>query len=191
MKITVKGERGPRPTKLVPPGDRPGTAIVNPGVYHPPGLTAYVTRAAWMQMMHHAKQGGSYEVGGFLVGGFHHHRGDRYVDITHAVAALKAKSQRTHLTFDNETQREFHATFAARFPGKVVLGWYHSHPRYSVFLSEYDVFIQRGFFGSEHHVAVVVDPFQEYAGDQMGVFVWEEGAISTGYHLIVYEDDAG
>ena len=66
-----------------------------------------------------------------------------------------------------------------------VLGWYHSHPAYGVFLSEYDMFIQRGFFSEEHMCAVVVDPFQQ-PRDQVGVFTWKDGDVSNGYHLIVY-----
>ncbi len=37
-----------------------------------------------------------------------------------------------------------------------------------VFLSEYDMFIQRGFFAGEHHVAVVIDPYQQ-PRNQVGV----------------------
>lgn len=187
MKITVKGERGPQPTELPPPGDRRGTAIVYPGQLHPRELTVYVTKPALLLMLEHAVQGGAYEVGGFLLGGYHRWKGHRYVDLTTPVPALKAKSEKTHLTFDNTAQREFHAV-AQKHPDKLVLGWYHTHPRYSVFLSEYDIFIQRGFFASDHHVAVVIDPYQE-AINSVGVFVWESGDISTGYHMIVYEHE--
>ena len=117
--------------------------------------------------------------------------GHRYIDISTQVPALKAKSARTHLTFSNEAQREFHAIAATRYPDKLVLGWVHSHPGYSVFLSSYDLFIQRGFFAEAHHVAVVVDPYQYHRLDQVGVFVWERGDISKGYHLIVYDSDGG
>jgi proteasome lid subunit RPN8/RPN11 len=140
-------------------------------------------------MLRHAVSGGAREVGGFLLGGIHTHRGGRYVDIEVAVPALKARGEGISLTFDNATLRDFHQVRAEQYPAKQVLGWYHSHPRHSVFLSEHDTFIHRSFFNLPHHVAVVVDPYQAHAYDRVGVFLWEEGAISQGYHLIVYEAD--
>ena len=140
-------------------------------------------------MFSHVKKGGEYEVGGFLLGGYHYYEGHRYVDIHVHVPSLKAESARTHLTFSHDAQKEFHVTAKTRYPEKLVLGWYHSHPSYSVFLSEYDLFIQRNFFSSEHHVAVVLDPYQHFRQDRCGVFVWESKDVSLGYHLIVYEID--
>jgi proteasome lid subunit RPN8/RPN11 len=164
--------------------------IVDPGMANPP-MPTYVTRECLEGMSKHARSGGEYEVGGFLLGGYHQHRGERYVDITTYVPALKAQSARTHLTFSNDAQREFHQTLAKRYPDLLVLGWYHTHPSYGLFLSEYDVFIQKGFFSAAHHVAVVIDPFQQ-PRPQVGVFTWdEEGKRSDGYHLIVYvQEDA-
>lgn len=188
MKITVRG-REPDPTDLPPPGDRRGTAIVEPGQANPPELPVYVTREAYRLMLEHGAQGGRFEVGGFLLGGYHVHRGQPYVDITVAVPSIKAKSEKTHVTFSNEAQREFFTLRERQFPGLRVLGWYHSHPGYSVFLSDYDLFVQRNFFAEPHHVAVVVDPKQHYRWQQAGVFVWHQGDVSQGYHLIVYVQD--
>ncbi len=188
MRIRVKGARGRDPTERPPPGDRRGTAIVDPGRANPPNLPVYVTRSAYRQMVRHAQQGAEFEVGGFLLGGYHAWQGHPYVDVTTPVPALKAQSAKTHLTFSNEAQREFHAGLS-RYPGLAVLGWYHTHPGYSVFLSEYDLFVQRSFFREPHHVAVVIDPRQHFKHDQVGVFVWDEGDVSSGYHLIVYEEE--
>ena len=55
-----------------------------------------------------------------------------------------------------------------------------------VFLSGYDLFIQRSFYGSPEHVAVVVDPKASAKGE-VGVFVWEDGDVSRDYSLIVYQ----
>ena len=188
MTLNIKVKSGStEPSKRPPPGDRRGTAIVSPGRTNPADLPVYITRDCHSQILAYARRGGEFEVGGFLLGGYHVWAGHRYVDIDVQVPALKAKSAKTHLTFSNDAQREFHAIAAQRYPDKLVLGWVHSHPGYSVFLSEYDLFIQRGFFASPHHVAVVVDPYQHAPQDRVGVFVWEEGKVSAGYHLIVYE----
>jgi len=34
----------------------------------------------------------------------------------------------------------------AQFADKKIVGWYHSHPGFGIFLSEYDLFIHRNFF---------------------------------------------
>lgn len=186
LNIKVKGDRSPNPTGLPPPGERRGTVIVDPGRHTPPGLPVYVTRRALNEMIVRAADADDFEVGGFLVGGYHHYEGHRYVDITTQVPSLKARSARAHLTFDNAAQREFHRTLDKRFPGKLVLGWYHTHPGYGVFLSGYDLFIHRSFFTGEHHVAIVIDP-RARAADAIGVFVWERKQVSSMYSLIVYK----
>jgi proteasome lid subunit RPN8/RPN11 len=45
-----------------------------------------------------------------------------------------------------------------------IVGWYHSHPGYGVFLSDIDVKSQITFFNQPHHVALVVDPVRNKFG---------------------------
>lgn len=188
LKIKVTGQRSPEPSERPPPGERRKTYLVGPARNTPPGLSVYVLREALVAMRRRAKEAGDFEVGGFLVGGYHTHDGHRYVDITDQVPSLKAESARAQLTFSNEAQKEFHETLDQRFPGKLVVGWYHTHPGYGVFLSGHDLFIQRSFYASPEHVAVVIDPKASAQGD-VGVFVWERGEISREYDLIVYDHE--
>lgn len=192
LRIRVRGSSGEDPTALLPPGERAGTRIVESGRRLPPSLGVYVNHHAYDGMLRWAAGGDDFEVGGFLLGGFHHHAGRRYIDITNQVPALKAESARAHLTFSNDAMREFHETHAERYPGTRVLGWYHTHPGYGLFLSADDLFIQKSFYASDHHVAIVIDP---RAGPRekgrIGVFVWEEQHIyaERPYSLVVYDDD--
>lgn len=94
------------------------------------------------------------EVGGFLIG----HIDDSGTHITAARAALAAQSGQTHLTFTHDAWDEVLPLLETDYPGQAIVGWYHSHPGFGVFLSEYDVFIQENFFGSPGQVALVVDP---------------------------------
>lgn len=184
LKIRIKGN-SPAPSELPPPGERRGTVIVHPGRETPPRLPVYVTRKALQEMLKRAQEAGDYEVGGFLLGGYHRWEQHCYVDITIQVPALKAESARAHLTFTNDVLRQFHQTLDQRYPGKLVLGWYHTHPGYGLFLSNFDLFIQKGFYAEEHHVAVVIDP-KAGPKDRVGVFVWEQGEVSDVYSIIVY-----
>ena len=51
-----------------------------------------------------------------------------------------------------------------------MLGWFHSHPGYGVFLSGMDMFIENNFFNLPYQVAYVVDPLS----GKDGFFGWED-----------------
>jgi len=42
------------------------------------------------------------------------------------------------------------------------LGWWHSHPDFGCFLSSTDLATQRSIFSEPYHIALVVDPIQNY-----------------------------
>lgn len=94
------------------------------------------------------------EVGGFLIGRID----DSGTQITAARPALAAQSGQTHLTFTHDAWDEVLPLLETDYPGQSIVGWYHSHPGFGVFLSEYDIFIQENFFGAPGQVALVVDP---------------------------------
>lgn len=54
--------------------------------------------------------------------------------------------------------------------GKRILGWYHTHPNFGIFLSEQDQFIQQSFFNLAFQVALVYDPVRKVHG----VFSWRD-----------------
>ena len=106
----------------------------------------------------------SHEVGGFLVGVI----GEDKTEIKGVIVSTKAQSQRTSLTFTHEAWDEAYQALAAEFPNLNLVGWYHSHPGFGVFMSEYDAFIQQNFFGTTGQLALVIDPL---AG-RRGWFKW-------------------
>ena len=57
------------------------------------------------------------------------------------------------------------------YPDARVVGWYHTHHRFGIFLSERDRFIQRHSFPQPWATAFVVDPVQQTEG----FFIWSEG----------------
>lgn len=100
------------------------------------------------------------EVGGFLLGT--HTEGISEVSV--AVKAEKTKQSQTQLTFTHETWDELHKLIDEKYPELELIGWYHSHPGFGVFMSDYDAFIQHSFFSSSHNVALVVDPLKGLRG---------------------------
>lgn len=107
------------------------------------------------------------EVGGFLVGTLT----DGQVAVRHALPALEAVGHRAQLTFTHSVWEEMLARVDRDFPDLRIVGWYHSHPGFGIFLSEYDKFIQRNFFSAPGMVALVVDP---HSGEH-GWFGWKDG----------------
>lgn len=110
------------------------------------------------------------EVGGVLIG---HLREDGSPLVTAIIPALEAEGGRSRVTFTHEAWSVIHSTLDRAYPGEEILGWYHSHPGFGIFLSEHDLFIHRNFFGRPEQIAIVVDP---HAGSE-GLFVWKAGEV--------------
>lgn len=112
------------------------------------------------------------EVGGVLVGRVP--REDGLPLITGAIPAVNADEQRATLTFTQDAWQHFHQTLDSEFPeDEQIVGWYHSHPGFGIFLSGHDLFIHRNFFSGPSQVALVVDPIAATEG----VFVWRDGDV--------------
>lgn len=100
------------------------------------------------------------EVGGFLLGEL---QGEE-VKVKAHIPALKAVSADTHLTFGHEAWDDAYKVQKKKFPNLEIVGWYHTHPDFGCFLSEYDRFIQENFFTTQGHLALVVDPIRGEIG---------------------------
>jgi hypothetical protein len=75
------------------------------------------------------------------------------------------------VTFTHKTWEYVNSVMDAQHPGRKIIGWYHSHPGYGVFLSPQDEFIQTNFFPQPWQVAFVFDPLAE----EDGFFIWQQG----------------
>lgn len=109
------------------------------------------------------------EVGGFLVGTI---EGSR-TNIAAALPSLKAVSTQVNLTITHEAWSDALSDVEKNYSGMKIVGWYHSHPGFGLFLSEYDSFIQENFFVDPNHVALVVDPLE----GSLGWFVVRNGKV--------------
>jgi proteasome lid subunit RPN8/RPN11 len=130
----------------------------------------FVTRGVREQICNHVFSSLEAEVGGVLVG---RARPDGSPRITGSIPALEAEGARSRVTFTHDAWSRIHEILDRDFPGQSILGWYHSHPGFGIFLSEHDLFIHRNFFARSEQIAVVVDP---HSGRE-GVFVWQGGEI--------------
>lgn len=100
------------------------------------------------------------EVGGFLVG----EMVDGKSVVTHVLKAKHTAAQMTQLTFTHKTWDAAFAEMAKIKPDAELIGWYHSHPNFGVFLSDHDKFIQTQFFSTDGRITIVVDPIRGKRG---------------------------
>jgi proteasome lid subunit RPN8/RPN11 len=119
------------------------------------------------QMAAHAVSNTKTELGGVLVGirwGGHDSFADRGVWIGGIIAAEEFQATRGSFTFTHESWTKIAANHRSKFPQFEVVGWYHTHPGWGIFLSSYDQFICNHFFPEWYHVAVVIDPLNNLWG---------------------------
>lgn len=109
------------------------------------------------------------ERGGILTGKYTEKEDSYFVEILGAVEAKYTESARSSVKFTHQSWDYVNTEKEKRFPDQQVVGWFHTHPGFGIFLSEYDLFIHRHFFNLPWQVAYVVDPVKE----KRGFFSWQ------------------
>lgn len=110
------------------------------------------------------------EVGGILVGNIYTEEGGPFLVVEGLIDALHAREEHTELTITYATWEHVHHEMDTRYVGKRIVGWYHTHPNFGIFLSEQDEFIHKNFFDQPYQIALVYDPVRR----EHGVFTWRE-----------------
>jgi proteasome lid subunit RPN8/RPN11 len=106
------------------------------------------------------------EVGGILIGDVVLWKGKLYVDVEAALPGERTHAGPAHITFTADTWAELLRRKEQRFPGRWIVGWFHSHPQMGIFLSDLDMTLHRHFFSQPWHVALVIDAQRH----EMGLF---------------------
>lgn len=173
--VSIFNERPP----LLESPDR----LMKVGSSDPSQLQILMNYETYEKIDRHCKSNLSNEVGGFLIGCPYQWEGTRYVEIIDALEAESTSSSAVHLSISSNAWSVAHAFLREKYEGKYIVGWYHTHPRMSLFLSSYDLTIHKGFFREPWHTALVLDPTREMAS----FFVWDKDHThmdeTTGYYL--------
>jgi proteasome lid subunit RPN8/RPN11 len=131
----------------------------------------------------HGQSSAKIEICGVLIGnGFRDEQGP-YLLVEHVIRGNGAKNKSTSVTFTADTWASIQTVMDKSYPDKKMLGWYHTHPGFGIFLSDMDIFICENFFNLPWQIAFVYDPV---SGEE-GNFIWKEGRPKREYVLI--EDD--
>lgn len=119
----------------------------------------------------HGQSAPSIEVCGVLVGTGYQDACGPYLLIEHCIRGNNAGSKATNVTFTADTWQHIQETMDRQYPDKKIVGWYHTHPGFGIFLSDMDVFICDHFFDLPWQSAFVYDPI---SGEE-GNFIWRAG----------------
>jgi proteasome lid subunit RPN8/RPN11 len=131
-----------------------------------PYLAVFMTPRAYIRCCAHAGSDLEQEVGGALVGAYRRDRtsGRPYIVIEAALPARHTRQGRSYLTFTHDSLVDLHDELEARYPRKVVVGWYHTHPGMDIFLSGFDLWLHEHFFPFLWQVALVIEPQARQGG---------------------------
>jgi proteasome lid subunit RPN8/RPN11 len=140
-------------------------------------FTPEVHRALWQ----HSLVDTSVEICGVLVGTWHRDQAGPFVKVVESIRGEGAETRFAEVTFTHETWAKINAQMDTKFAKFSIVGWYHTHPDFGIFLSDRDQFIQEHFFSGPGQVAHVIDPIRRTEG----VFVWRDGKPVLTEHFWV------
>ena len=136
----------------------------------------------------HALSSLNREVAGVLVGPRPEKQPDgRYrVHILDTIIAKHTVMHGASVTYTPESWRYMTDKLHERYPDEtaVIVGWYHTHPGFGIFLSGMDLFIHQNFFTQIWHVAFVLDPRAQTSG----FFSWDRQKTQVSRHNFGWPD---
>lgn len=154
------------------PDQDPRWSVVAVGSPQDDPMPIFVHFETWRGIERAVAEDTSIELGGVLLGGHYLDEQDQpFVEIRDALEARHYEATKGSFKFTHDTWQDLLQRTAAYPTGTKMVGWYHSHPGWGIFLSEMDLFICQSFFTHPLDVALVVDPCQ----DQRGWFYWQGG----------------
>lgn len=137
------------------------------------GVDILIDEPALRASQAHALSSLDREVAGVMIGPRPEKQPDgRYV--VHVIDTIIAKytvMQGASVTYTPESWRYMNDKLMERYPDEtaVIVGWYHTHPGFGIFLSGMDQFIHQNFFTQKWHIAFVLDPRARTSG----FFCWD------------------
>jgi proteasome lid subunit RPN8/RPN11/ubiquitin-protein ligase len=153
--------------------------------YKSPAIRFVITQEVILKVNENVYQNLEAEVGGFLLGNQYRCPATNlnYVIVDQLLEATVAETTEFNFGPTSASWEHLSEKLSNKFMGKLLLGWYHSHPRYDVFLSPYDIHLHQTHFNKPWMTALVIDPVK-YRG---GFFCWRDGQLDP--HVPVEFDE--
>jgi proteasome lid subunit RPN8/RPN11 len=186
----VFGEMKVREPERLPRPDRDRRyACMAYEVPAPIDLPIFLDRRTADAIERHALSDTSVELGGILLGKecVDPATGQHFVWISQALEAKHYANTQASFTYTHDSWEEITRDRDRLHPDCDIVGWYHTHPSFGIFLSHHDLFIHQHFFAQPLQVAYVVDPINQ----TRGFFQWRDGGLAQvgGYYLTADRGD--
>lgn len=166
-----------------PDQDR-GWACLAYEVPRPDDLPIYLERSTADVIERHALRDTRVELGGILLGKecVDEASGRPFVLIVKSLEAKHYENTQASFTYTHDSWEEITRERDRLHPDLDIVGWYHTHPDFGIFLSGHDLFIHRHFFAQPLQVAYVVDPIRQ----TRGFFRWRDGGLDQvgGFYIV-------
>jgi proteasome lid subunit RPN8/RPN11 len=160
----------------LPPDQDGRFAVRQIGHPKPDDLRIFVDLDIMRDMEAHARSNRQVELGGVLLGKQQLDSSGRpFVYVFEALRAEHYEATKGSFKFTHETWSQISRDRAKFHPELEMVGWYHTHPGWTVFLSEMDLFICKHFFNRPLDLALVIDP----CNDDRGWFQWVDTSDPT------------
>ena len=160
--------------------------------YEVPGpidLPIFLDRGTADAIERHALRDTSVELGGILLGKecLDEETSLPFVLVTQSLEAKHYENTQASFTYTHDSWEEITRDRDRLHPDLDIVGWYHTHPDFGIFLSSHDLFIHRNFFAQPLQVAYVVDPVRQ----TRGFFQWRDGGLEEvgGYYVFTDRGD--
>jgi proteasome lid subunit RPN8/RPN11 len=145
--------------------------------------TVFIQGEVLRKIRQHARSSLKTEICGVLIGQDRPNR----IEIQACISGANAEEAGAHVTFTQDTWEHIYQVKDKEYPHLRIVGWYHSHPGFGVFLSDHDAFIHRNFFSSPGQVAWVFDPYS----DEEGCFGWAHEILERISRITVIDERGG
>lgn len=149
-------------------------------------LLIFVDLDVMRDMEAHAHSNTNVELGGVMLGQQNVDESGRpFVVITDSLRARHYEATKGSFKFTHDTWAQITRERSEFRTDLEMVGWYHTHPGWSVFLSGMDLFICNNFFNRPLDVALVIDP----CNDDRGWFQWTDAespqtSRTAGFYLV-------
>jgi proteasome lid subunit RPN8/RPN11 len=144
------------------------------------GFQSIIRQSVLNQIHRHGLSAQEIEVCGVLVGNVYHDSLGPWLYVEYAIEGNHASQKAAQVTFTADTWTHIQSVMDREYTDKRILGWYHTHPGFGIFLSDMDLFIQDNFFPEPWQIALVYDP----KAKEEGLFLWKKGRPDPSAFLI-------
>lgn len=148
------------------------------------GINVFIDDNPFSSMWEHITSDHDNEVGGGLIGRYFidSRINIRFLIINEIIPCMECTKNKYDIVFVAEFFHRLDIAKEDMGDQNLIIGTYHSHPNYSVFLSETDKNTILTIFNRPHHVTLIGDPVR----NDIGCFIWyEEIAVRSQFFRLI------